>query len=134
MSEADLSAQVKQFISTYIDSIEKLEVLLLLRARTERTWDAESVSRELRITEASATRRLADLARHGLAEVDASTPPRYRFAPARPEDAEGTERLAEAYAERRVSVISYIFSRPLETVRGFADAFRLKRDKDDDHG
>ena len=89
---------------------------------------------ELRISEGSATRRLADLSARGLLVSEGATPPTYRFAPARQDDDADVTELAQCYAERRVSVISFIFSRPLDTVRGFADAFRLKRDKDDEHG
>lgn len=134
MSDAVLPPRVQRLITEHIDSIEKLEVLLLLRARAEHPWSAEAVSRELRISEASATRRLRDLAERGLLEADAASPPAYRYAPARSDDDADVAELARAYAERRVSVISFIFSRPLDTVRGFADAFRIKRDKDDDNG
>lgn len=134
MSEAVLPPRVQRFITAHIDSIEKLEVLLLLRTRPEPSWSAEAVSRELRISEASATRRLADLTARGLLVVEGATPPRYRYEPARSDDDADVAELAQAYAERRVSVISFIFSRPLDTVRGFADAFRFKRDKDDDNG
>jgi hypothetical protein len=37
--------------------------------------------------------------------------------------------LAKDYAERRVSVITLIFSKPVDKLRTFADAFRLRKDK-----
>jgi predicted ArsR family transcriptional regulator len=134
VSDAVLPPRVQRLITAHIDSIEKLEVLLLLRSRVEQPWSAEAVARELRISEASASRRLADLTARGLLEPDTASPPLYRFAPARSDDEAAVAELAQAYAERRVSVISFIFSRPLDTVRGFADAFRFKRDKDDENG
>ncbi len=134
MTDSALPPQVQRFITAHIDSLEKLEVLLLLRARVDRVWSAEAVSRELRITESSASKRLRDLAHAGLVAEDGATPRGYRYSPASAQDEQDIAQLAEAYAERRVSVISFIFSRPLENVRGFADAFRLKRDKDDDNG
>ncbi len=134
VSDAVIPPRVQRFISTHIDSIEKLEVLLLLRARAEREWTARDVSQELRITEASAVARLEDLAARRLLAVKASSPPSYKFSPASPEDEQDVSALQETYSTRRVSVISFIFSKPLDKVRGFADAFRLKRDKDDGHG
>lgn len=135
MSDAVIPPRVQRFISTHIDSIEKLEVLLLMRARADREWNAREVSQELRITEASASARLEDLtARRLLVVVGQGSPPSYRFSPASAEDAEDVSALQETYSTRRVSVISFIFSKPLDRVRGFADAFRLKRDKDDGHG
>ena len=36
--------------------------------------------------------------------------------------------LAREYAARRVTVIGLIFSKPVDKIRSFADAFRLRRD------
>ena len=132
MSDAVIPPRVQRFIATHIDSIEKLEVLLLLRAQAEREWTAREVSQELRIAETSASMRLADLASRRLVEQLGEG--KYRFMPASAEDAQDMADLAATYSTRRVSVISFIFSKPLEKVRGFADAFRLKRDKDDSNG
>jgi hypothetical protein len=117
---------------THIDSIEKLEVLLLLRNRSERPWTATEVALELRITEASSSARLADLTASGLLVSDRGTPPAYRFSPASSEDVRSVLELAAAYSERRVSVITFIFSKPQERVRGFADAFLLKKRREED--
>ncbi len=134
MSDAAIPPRVQRFISTHIDSIEKLEVLLLMRTRAEREWTAQDVSQELRITGASATARLEDLTARRLLVVVTGSPARYRYSPASAEDDQDIAALQETYGTRRVSVISFIFSKPLDRVRGFAEAFRLKRDKDDGHG
>ncbi len=112
---------------THIDSIEKLEVLLLLRAQTEREWTSSEVALELRITEASAAARLEDLSAARLLVSNGAVPAVYRYSPASSDDVRSTAELAMSYAERRVSVITFIFSRPQTRVRGFADAFLLKR-------
>ena len=132
MSDAVIPPRVQRFIATHIDSIEKLEVLLLLRTQAQREWTARDVSLELRIAESSAATRLADLTARRLVMQPGEG--RYRYGPANPDDAQDVASLAETYSTRRVSVISFIFSKPLEKVRGFADAFRLKRDKDDPNG
>jgi hypothetical protein len=119
---------------TYIDSIEKLEVLLLLRNRVERPWTASEVALELRITEASSAARLEDLASSGLLVGTGENPVSYRFSPVQSDDVRDVAELATTYAERRVSVITFIFSRPQERVRGFANAFLLRHKRDDTHG
>lgn len=134
MSDAGLPPRVQRFITTYIDSLEKLEVLLLLRAHPGREWTASSVSLELRITEPSAAARLADLTAHKLLVSDGGAVPVYRFSPASSEDVQAVTELATVYGARRVTVISFIFSRPLDKVRGFAEAFVLKKDKDGGNG
>ncbi len=112
---------------SHIDSIEKLEVLLLLRNVTDREWTASTVALELRITEASAAARLADLTASRLLVSSSGSPEVYRFSPASAEDTRSVAELAMTYSERRVSVITFIFSRPQERVKGFADAFLLKK-------
>ncbi len=134
MSDAAIPLRVQRFIATHIDSIEKLEVLLLLRARAEKEWTPRDVSQELRITESSALARLEDLAARRLLVEAGGGALAYRFSPASTEDAQDVSELQGVYSSRRVSVISFIFSKPLDRVRGFADAFRLKRDKDKDDG
>jgi hypothetical protein len=128
-----LPQRVQRILMTHIDSIEKLEVLLLLRNRTERQWTASEVALELRITEASADMRLVDLASSGLLVSNGEAPAGYRYSPVDSEDVRAISELATTYSERRVSVITFIFSKPQERVRAFADAFLLRK-KGDEHG
>jgi hypothetical protein len=122
---------VRDFIIEHIDSVEQVEILLLLRQKTGRTWTAESMARELRIAAGSAGTRLSDLKRLGFVVAVDGAPGEYRYAPRTPELDEKVRGLAEAYSERRVTVINLIFSKPIDTIRTFADAFRLRRDEDD---
>jgi hypothetical protein len=112
---------------THIDSIEKLEVLLLLRTRVEREWTASETALELRITEASAAVRLEDLTASTLLVSDRGAPARYRYSPSSTEDVRSVAELAMAYAERRVSVITFVFTKPQNHVQGFANAFLLRK-------
>ena len=111
MSEAALPPSVQRLLMTHIDSIEKLETLLLLQARTEGAWTAPAVARELRITEASAAARLAELTAGRLLVSERGTPPAYRYSPPRAEDARSVGGVAAAYGGRRGSVITFIFSK-----------------------
>jgi hypothetical protein len=54
---------------------------------------------------------------------------RYRTAG---ETEQSIERLAELYKERRVSIISLIYSKPHQQVQAFADAFKIRKDNDKD--
>jgi hypothetical protein len=128
----DLPEEVRRFITDHIDSVEQLEILLLLHQHPERSWTAESVARELRISALSADDRLKDMARSGLLAKVQGSEVEYRYAPSH-QLGEVVAGLATAYAERRVTVINLIFSKPIDKIRTFADAFRLRRD-DDDNG
>ena len=126
MATGEIDARVQQFVLRYIDSLEQLEVLLLLRSRADRTWRAAEVSKELRTAERSAGVRLASLAAAGLLKED--PPGAYRYAPRTGDLDVAAGELAEAYAVRRIAITNLIFSRPLDQVRTFADAFKIVED------
>jgi hypothetical protein len=127
---SDLPEEVRRFIADHIDSVEQLEILLLLYQHPERTWDAESVARELRVAAGSAGERLEDMAHAGLLARKDGNPAEYRFAPESAELGDAVRGLSTAYSERRVTVINLIFSKPVDKIRTFADAFRIRRDDD----
>ncbi len=132
MRAGELPEAVLRFIVDRVDSVEQLEILLLLHRHPERAWNAESLARELRISAFSGGERLEDLMRAGLlARVDGSAHD-FRYAPETPALDESVSGLATAYAKRRVTVINLIFSKPIDKIRTFADAFRLW--KGDDNG
>jgi hypothetical protein len=116
---------VARLIASYIDSVEKLEILLLLRGERDREWTSEQVSRELRRNPASCSRGLAQLAMTPL--IAGSPQDGYRFEPDGPAEEQLVDRLADTYATRRPSVISLIASNPMDSVTTFADAFRFRR-------
>ncbi|WP_164019668.1 hypothetical protein [Pyxidicoccus trucidator] len=130
MTDAALNERVQGFLMAHIDSLEKLEVLLLLRTRTEREWTAAEVALELRINEESSAARMEDLTAGGLLVSDGGKPERYRYSPVSTHDVRAIAELAMVYAERKVSVITFIFSKPQARVQGFADAFLLKKRRD----
>ena len=77
----------------------------------------------------SIARRLAGL--HSKELLEATEASSYRYSPKTPELDATVLLLAETYRQRRVAVITVIASKPMENVRAFSDAFRLrKKDKD----
>jgi hypothetical protein len=119
--ESSLPPEVERFIARFIDSIEQLEILLLLRRRRE-AWTDAGVARELRIDVHSAARRLGELAAHQLVTVHDKS---YSYTLAGELDRD-VDALARCYAERRVSVITFVFSQPTDRLKSFANAFRIK--------
>ncbi|WP_373044470.1 hypothetical protein [Vulgatibacter sp.] len=124
-----ISEEVRTFVVEHIDSVEQLEVLLLIRASAKRTWTAEGVASELRIDPRSAGQRLEDLRKAGL--VAPAEGGGVCFSPRSQSLARVVEELAQSYHTHRVSVISLIFSKPSERIRSFSDAFRLRREDPD---
>jgi hypothetical protein len=125
LEQAGITDEVAAFLSAHIDSIDRLEILLFLRQRASQSWSAAEVAKELRIGLAAAADQLARLAKDDLLTLG----PRYRYAPLTPALAQAVDALERAYHERRVSIITLIFSKPNEKIRTFADAFKLRKDK-----
>jgi DNA-binding IclR family transcriptional regulator len=123
-----LPGDVARFLTSHIDSLEQLEILLFLHERPGEAWTVEAVAHALYANPESVGRRLAKLQGGGLLLRTAEGA--YGCCPNEPELAEALARLAHTYRERRVAVITHIASRPLENMRAFADAFRLGRRKD----
>ncbi len=131
MAPSDLHPSVRRFLSEYVNSVEQLETLLLMRASPDRAWDAEAINHELRTSLASAAERLRELEERRLIVADSSLPLRYRYQPSDPRTRGIIDLVANAYRERRVMVISFIFSKPQDAILKFADAFRLGKGKPD---
>ncbi|MBX2987130.1 MAG: helix-turn-helix transcriptional regulator [Bdellovibrionaceae bacterium] len=119
---------MKRFISRYIDSVGRLEVLLLLRSREDRPWSAEEVSRELRSNPTIATHHLEALASFGLLQAEGAGAS-YSYAPKTPSLRETVGELASQYSSRRVTIIGFIYESPVDpSIRSFADAFKIRKE------
>lgn len=124
MTSARLDQHIEKFIFACINSVEQLEILLLLRNWKES--DADTITQELRTTSSSVEKRLADLMRKNLVTLREHEGKRtYVFDPPS-QYAETIEHLASLYSTHRVSVINLIFSKPPDALTGFSDAFRFK--------
>jgi len=130
LSSNGFSEDLKRFIIQHIDSVEKLEVILFLFKHADTAWTAAAISEKIRTNPDSIAYRLVDLHRLGLLETSSEDQgTSYRFRPESPNLDALIVALAKAYAERRVSLINLIFSKPIENVKGFAEAFRLRKDE-----
>lgn len=124
----EITPELRQFIHSTINSIEQLEVLLFVMSNPNQGWSSAEVADRTRLTRESAAARLADLHE---AQLLASDGELYRYAPSSSALAkEVAESLNRAYKERRDTIIQLIYSRPLDNIRIFADAFRIKKEGD----
>ncbi len=131
MAESDISPAIRDFITEQIDSVLQLEVLLLLFAHRSRAFTIEDITKELKIDANWLSAQLARLCSVGiLVCMSQSNVSTYQYQPAKRELDEIVQGLADAYAQRRVSVVSLIFNKPTDRLRHFADAFRIRKDRD----
>ena len=119
-------SDVESFIAYCIDSVEQVEVLLLLSETRDRSWTIEDLSAYLRSSVRSVGLRLGSLVAHGLVRRDGMA---FRYAASDADDLL-VQRLAQVYQERKTAVIDRIFSLR-DPMRSFADAFRLKEQQTD---
>ena len=127
----ELPDDVRQFVARNISSVTKLETLLLLRGDREREWTAEEVSHALRAAVRGMAEQLSELVSAGLVYLTYTPEARYRYRPSADKPLDSLiGRLAEIYQQRRVAVISLIYSEPLNKARSFADSFRIRKDKE----
>jgi hypothetical protein len=117
MSEG-LSQRVREFLLAYVDSIGLLEVLLMLAAAPQTGFTADQVSDHLRTSPMSAQERLRSLTDRKLA--DRLPNGSFRFGSGA-ELAAVVREVSEAYRDRRVSVMTLIYSRPSRAVPGVTD-------------
>lgn len=130
MSSEAIPKEVLALIRHHIEAVEQLEILLLLFTQRERDWSAEEVARTLRSSNISAAKWLDELAtKEFLIEKSDSKSRRYQFASEKQRVLKDVAALAEAYLVRRVTVIDLIFSKPIDKLKIFADAFKLREDK-----
>ena len=131
VGEEAIPNEVRQFLVDQIDSVMQLELVLLLHAEPARQWSAADIAAELRVDAGWVASQVDELCRRRILICHKAAIAQYQFGPADPGTAGAIATLADLYATHRVSIISMIFSKPVDRLRSFADAFRLRKDKTD---
>lgn len=123
-----LPASVQKFILQYFHSVEQLEVLLLLRRQQDQDFTATQISSELKGSETSIVKRLEDLEIRGLIKSHSNANGAFFRFSSDSEVKAQIDELASYYKTHSVRIIEIIYSRPKESLRIFADAFRFRPD------
>jgi hypothetical protein len=129
MSTEDIPDVVLDFIDRYIDTVPHLETLLLLWEDPSRRWTQEEVAQRIYVGIDAAGSILSNLSKRRLATIETQHPPLFRYNP----DWEGTSsvmpEVAGAYRRRLVQIATLIHTRGSASVREFARAFEIKKDR-----
>lgn len=126
----EIPAELLEFLHNCIDSVECLQVLLLLAEPSDTPWTIESLSVELRSSKASVQKRVQDLLRNQvLLPESLAADGVLHFLPFTPRVEHLVREMAELYRQRPHRVIAQIFARPHASLQSFADAFKLKKDE-----
>lgn len=122
----DFPVEIEQFIGQHIESLAQLEMLLLLRRESSRSLS--DLARQLYITPEVSTGIIGDLERRGFVQRDAADSSLVRYRSGGADVDQLIDQLSALYQQRRVAVITLIYSKPVKKVQTFADAFRLRRE------
>lgn len=126
---------VRAFLRDYIDSFESLEVLLLLR-RERTACTAEELCRRLKTHAPLIDDALASLARAHLVNTDQNVPSSYAYADEDPDRDAIVGSLESVYRGEPIRIMQLMSTNAIErlrtsTIRAFADAFVVRKDKRD---
>ena len=129
MVKQQISVGVKRFIREQIQTVPKLEVLLLLHREQSRSFMLTEIANELGFDNDTAREQLIALESIGLIETNFERS-KYQYRPANKTLASIVNRLAAAYPKQRVPILSAILAEEPNKVRRFVEAFKLARSND----
>jgi hypothetical protein len=128
MTDPDFPEALRAFIRDYIPNVDAAELLFLFARAHAKPLDLAAALDGLRpavISPAAARRQLEAFAERGvLARLGDDT---YEYRPESVELDELVRALTRVYNERPVTLVRTIYALRDETIRSFADAFRIKK-------
>jgi predicted ArsR family transcriptional regulator len=123
---ATLPPDLRAFLQACIESIEQVELLMMLRG-SERLRTVREIAADLRITPAVARREVETLTARGLLEASVASETLYRYRPNSSELSRRGDLLAQYYVTSRLLIYKVVAaSASRRSVKRFADAFKLR--------
>lgn len=127
----DFPASIHRFLREHIRTIAQLELLLLVQRAPEKSWTVEETANQLYIPISFAASILESLRKSRLVVLREGSQRGYQFAPESPALGQLVVDLATLYRERPVTTIHAIHSTSMDSLQNFADAFRIRKTKDE---
>lgn len=126
-----LPEDTKRFLEANIDSLDQLEILRVLGEDPQREWRAIDLADAVQAAPQTIGTHLAVLQGRGLLSLQTRDAELFcRHGPANAELTERVESLLQVYRERPVTMIKLVYAAARDPLRTFADAFRLKKEKE----
>ena len=125
MARQNISEDLKAFVKEQIQTVSRLEVLLLAHRDPSRAFTATDVALELGFEKEVAEEQLRSLAALALlVQTDTDDATRYSYHPADVKSRSMVDQLAITYLQRPVPILSLILNECVDRTRIFAEAFR----------
>ena len=125
MGKQYISDELKAFIKNQIQTVFRLEVLLLLHGKQPKAFTPADVALELGFERDVAREQLGSLVTLGLLLQSNTHEAKYHYDPANMAMGSLVDQLALTYSKRPVPILSLILAEPTDRTRVFAEAFRL---------
>lgn len=125
-----ISDDLKKFIREQIQTVLRLEVLLLLYRNQPKSFSSEEVAAELGFEDDVAQEHLPALAEIGILATSGAGGANFRYDPTTERIRKMVSQLALAYTTQRVMILSLILSEGPDRTRIFAEAIKLLRAND----
>lgn len=124
----DVPVHVLRFLEENIDTVPQLETLLMMSEAPDRRWLIADVASRNYITEQRASETINALLRRGLVSLEGS-PPAFRFHAPSDQIQATVADLARYYQRNLSRIAALIHAKPSASVKEFARAFDLKKDR-----
>ena len=129
MAKQHISQDLKKFIKEKIQTILRLEVLLLLHHQQTRSFTVAEVANELGFEKEDVNGQLTALETIGVVVESNLDKHKYRYQPVNEALRSMVDQLAVGYSSQRVPILSVILAEHTHRTRLFAEAFRIIRGK-----
>lgn len=124
----DLPKDARYFLENSIDSIEQLQVLLLLHANPDRIWTTNEIAVELRSVDTSIQKRLNDLYIRNVLLPLKGNDNEHKFLPSSQAMKKLIDVIVSENQLRPYRIIDAIYASPDKTILDFANAFKMRGD------
>lgn len=129
MAKQHISQGLKKFIKEKIQTVLRLEVLLLLHHQQTRSFTVAEVANELGFEKEDVNGQLTALETIGVVVESNLDKHKYRYHPLNEALRSMVDQLAVGYSKQRVPILSVILAEHTDRTRLFAEAFRIIRRK-----
>lgn len=124
----DIADDIKQFVNQYISSVASLELLLLMRKHPSKRWTKDNLCLELRSNSFHIEYLLNELLISELIQQEKSNSESVYYYTDNTKWEHVISSLEQTYAQKRLSVINLIYMQPVDKIRTFANAFKIRKD------
>lgn len=130
MAKQHISQGLKKFIKEKIQTVLRLEVLLLLHHQQTRSFTVAEVANELGFEKEDVNGQLTALETIGVVVESNLDKHKYRYQPVNEALRSMVDQLAVGYSKQRVPILSVILAEHTDRTRLFAEAFGIIRRSD----